>query len=191
MPVGTSFRTLVSSSAAAVAAFLVLGVTAPAEAAVPGAAAGTALTSTQVQGQQLAQSGKAGRQASRKAARKKRINRMLRIVRNQKGDPYSYGAAGPNRFDCSGLVYYSTHKAGFRHVPRTSSQQGRFMRRIGRAAMRPGDFVFFTGGSGVYHVGVYAGRSGGRRMIIHAPGSGQRVTTATIWTDRWFAATLR
>src|SRR5690242_4787864 len=32
-----------------------------------------------------------------------RIRSALAIVRNQKGDPYRYGAAGPNAFDCSGL----------------------------------------------------------------------------------------
>ena len=133
----------------------------------------------------------AGRPGQRGKARQKRVTRMLRIVKAQKGDPYQYGATGPNRFDCSGLVYFATHRADFLSVPRTSSQQGRFMRRVPRAAMRPGDFVFFTGGSGVYHVGVYTGRSKGRRMIVHAPGSGQRVKSAPIWTDRWFPGTLR
>ncbi|MDX6326605.1 MAG: hypothetical protein QOK15_2959 [Nocardioidaceae bacterium] len=34
-----------------------------------------------------------------------RFKRALRIARHQIGDPYKYGAEGPNRFDCSGLVY--------------------------------------------------------------------------------------
>lgn len=194
MPVGTPLRaprrapirTLLRAFAgSALAVAMVVGSTATAEAVTPGTVAGSSVAKTQVSGQQLV------RQAGRKAARKERIKRMLRIVRAQKGDPYQYGAAGPHRFDCSGLVYYSAHRAGFRNVPRTSSQQGHFMRRIGRAAMRRGDFVFFTGSSGVYHVGVFAGRSGGRRWVIHAPGSGQRVTKTPIWTDRWFAGTLR
>jgi cell wall-associated NlpC family hydrolase len=133
-------------------------------------------------------------ETARTAARKKRVSkvrRALRIAKAQRGDLYQYGASGPHRFDCSGLVFYSTHRAGFRHVPRTSSQQSRFMRRVTRRAMRPGDFVFFTGGGGVYHVGVYVGRKHGRRHIVHAPGSGQRVRTERIWTDAWFAGTLR
>ena len=188
MPVHVMFTRVLARSAVGTVllALVLLGLTAPTQAvtrpATSDAAAG--------QSTQLVAAQSAGLRA-RKKARLMRVKRMLRIVRNQKGDPYSYGAAGPNRFDCSGLVYFSTHKAGFRRVPRTSSQQGSFMRRIPRKAMRPGDFVFFTGGSGVYHVGVFAGRSKGRRMIVHAPGSGQRVTTARIWTDRWFAGTLR
>src|SRR3954466_816750 len=33
-----------------------------------------------------------------------RVRSALGIARNQKGDPYRYGASGPNAFDCSGLV---------------------------------------------------------------------------------------
>jgi cell wall-associated NlpC family hydrolase len=128
---------------------------------------------------------------SRVAATSTRIRSALSIARNQKGDPYRYGASGPNAFDCSGLVYFSTHRAGFGHVPRTSSAQARFMRHISRAAMRPGDFVFFSNGGGVYHVGVFTGWSHGRRQIVHAPYSGARVRTEAIWTNRWFPGTLR
>ena len=44
--------------------------------------------------------------------RSNRIGLGLDITRHQEGDPYRYGAAGPNRFDCSGLVYYSYRRAG-------------------------------------------------------------------------------
>ncbi len=125
------------------------------------------------------------------ATTRTRIRSALNIARAQKGDPYRYGAAGPNAFDCSGLVYYSTHRAGFGHVPRTSSAQARFMRKIKRSSMRPGDFVFFFDGGGVYHVGIFTGWDNGRRQIVHAPYSGTRVRRDRIWTDRWFAGTLR
>jgi cell wall-associated NlpC family hydrolase len=192
-------RVLARSAAGTVLLALVLvGLTAPADAAPRPAtvAAGQAAQPIAAQGDRADRKAakkakKKARQKAQRKARQKRVNRMLSIVRAQRGDPYQYGAAGPNRFDCSGLVYFSTHKAGFRNVPRTSSQQGHFMRRISRKAMRPGDFVFFTGGSGVYHVGVFNGRSTGGMTVIHAPGSGQRVTTARIWTSSWFAGTLR
>ena len=51
--------------------------------------------------------------------RSQRVGVALDIVRNQKGDPYRYGAAGPNAFDCSGLTYYSFRRAGFVNIPRT------------------------------------------------------------------------
>jgi cell wall-associated NlpC family hydrolase len=129
--------------------------------------------------------------SSKRSARLVKIDRALQVAKQQQGDRYRYGAAGPSAFDCSGLVYFATHRAGFDRVPRTSSQQARFMDRIKRKRMRPGDFVFFTGRSGVYHVGFYAGRRDGRRVIVHAPSTGSRVRTEAIWTDRWFAGTLR
>ena len=127
----------------------------------------------------------------RLVAGRDRVQRALRIALAQRGDPYRYGSAGPNRFDCSGLVYFATHRAGLRGVPRTSSAQARHADRIARSRMRPGDLVFFTGSSGVYHVGIYVGWRDGRRAILHSPRSGSRVHTARIWTNSWFAGTLR
>jgi cell wall-associated NlpC family hydrolase len=120
-----------------------------------------------------------------------RAKKAMRIARNQMGDPYKYGAEGPDKFDCSGLVYFATHKAGFGKVPRTSSEQADFMRRIKRSSMRPGDFVFFTSKGDVYHVGVFVGRRDGDRMIVHAPNPGEKVKRDPLWTDKWFAGTLR
>jgi cell wall-associated NlpC family hydrolase len=123
--------------------------------------------------------------------RAERIKDALGTARRQKGDPYKYGAEGPDRFDCSGLVYYATHKAGFDKVPRTSAEQGRFMRHIKKKNLRRGDFLFFTGSSGVYHVGIYVGRRDGDRAILHAPKPHTRVRVEKVWTSSWFAGTLR
>jgi cell wall-associated NlpC family hydrolase len=125
------------------------------------------------------------------AKRATKVRTALRVAKRQVGDPYRYGAAGPHRFDCSGLIYFSTRKAGFSKVPRTSSAQSRHMRRVKRANMRPGDFVFFRNRSGVYHAAIYLGKRDGRRRVLHAPGSGQRVKRSAIWTNSWFAGTLR
>ncbi len=125
------------------------------------------------------------------ATRGQRVMNALEVVRNQKGDPYTYGAAGPNRFDCSGLVYFSYRKAGFTNIPRTSSAQARFADRIKRKNMRKGDLMFFYDGGGVYHVAVFSGWGNGRRHMIHAPYGGRSVHRATPWTDQWFAGTLR
>ena len=120
-----------------------------------------------------------------------RVRRALGVAKAQKGDAYKYGAEGPKRSDCSGLVYFATHRAGFDEVPRTSAEQGRYMRQIKRKKLRPGDFVFFTGSSGVYHVGVYVGWRDGDRAVVHAPKPGTKVRVEKVWSDSWFAATLR
>ena len=124
-----------------------------------------------------------------------RVDTAYNVVLNQRGDWYRYGAAGPSRFDCSGLVYYSFHRAGFRYVPRTSSGQAANATRISKSNVRRGDLVFFYSGSArarnVYHVGVYAGIRDGHRTIVHAPRTGERVHRERIWTSRWFAGTMR
>ena len=124
-------------------------------------------------------------------SRSHRVGDAYDIVRAQQGDRYRYGAAGPNRFDCSGLVYYSFRKAGFAKVPRTSDAQARHARRIKRKNMHRGDLVFFHKGRDVYHVGVYAGHRNGHRTIIHASRSGTPVKRDRIWTNSWYPGTLR
>jgi len=125
------------------------------------------------------------------ATRGKRVSNAVQVVKNQKGDPYRYGAAGPNRFDCSGLVYFSFRKAGFTNIPRTASAQARFADRVKRKNMRKGDLMFFYDGGGVYHVAVFTGWHNGRRKMIHSPYGGKRVHRASPWTNKWFAGTLR
>jgi cell wall-associated NlpC family hydrolase len=120
-----------------------------------------------------------------------RIATAVAVADNQKGDPYRYGAAGPNAFDCSGLMYYSFRRAGFSNMPRTSSAQSHFATHIKKRNMRRGDLMFFYDGGGVYHVGVYVGSSHGHRLVLHAPHTGSRVHVERLWTNKWFAGTLR
>jgi cell wall-associated NlpC family hydrolase len=132
--------------------------------------------------------------AARKKLAARRLNNRIvsaeRTALAQRGDAYSYGAAGPNAFDCSGLIFYSYRRAGL-NVPRTSSAQAAYTRRISKQNMRPGDLMFFSGSGGVYHAGIFVGYQRGRAMMVHSPGSGQRVTVAAPWTSSWFGGTLR
>lgn len=120
-----------------------------------------------------------------------RVAKAMSIAVAQKGDPYGYGASGPNRFDCSGLTFYSFRKAGFRGIPRTSSAQAGWVRHVRRENLRRGDLVFFTSGGRVYHVGVFAGRKNGHPQVLHSPYSGTRVRTERIWASSWFGGTVR
>lgn len=120
------------------------------------------------------------------------VKKALQVARAQKGDPYRYGANGPKAFDCSGLSQYAYKKAGVR-IPRTSDAQAKYVRRLkNKDNIRPGDFMFFANGGGVYHLGLFTGRwLGGRRMILHASRSGTPVKVDRVWTDDWFAGTIR
>ena len=119
-----------------------------------------------------------------------KVGHATRVAVRQKGDPYKYGAAGPVRFDCSGLTYFSFRRAGFKHIPRTSSGQARWAHHIRKRRARRGDLVFFRNGHGVYHVGVFAGRRHGAKFVLHAPYSGAKVRREKIWTHHWFAGTV-
>jgi len=130
---------------------------------------------------------------ARVSAKRRVANRVLtarNIAMAQRGDSYAYGAAGPASFDCSGLIRYAYSRAGLA-VPRTSSAQAGAARRIAKKDMRPGDLMFFYGSGGVYHAAIFLRWSHGHAVMVHSPGSGQRVRVAVPWTSAWFAGTVR
>ncbi|MDO4711365.1 MAG: C40 family peptidase [Peptostreptococcaceae bacterium] len=60
----------------------------------------------------------------------------------QLGKTYRYGAYGPDRFDCSGLIYYVFDLAG-KKVPRTSQAQSEAGVSVDKKDLKVGDIVFF------------------------------------------------
>src|SRR5436305_4350084 len=54
-----------------------------------------------------------------------KVNQVMYAVQRQKGKPYRYGAAGPNAFDCSGLVQYVYRLGLGERLPRTAAAQYR------------------------------------------------------------------
>ena len=112
--------------------------------------------------------------------REAQYDRVMKVARNQKGDPYVSGASGPSAFDCSGLTGYVYRQATGKNLVHSSSGQLRQVDRISRKKARPGDLVFMYGSGGVYHVSIYAGKG----QIIHASRPGTNVKKDPIWTNR-------
>ena len=102
----------------------------------------------------------------------------LNYARSKSGAPYQYGAAGPLRFDCSGLTQWSYGRAG-RTLPRTTAQQYAATIRLPTAQRRAGDLVFFMSGGTAYHTGIYAGAG----TLWHSPRTGSYVKLQAIWTS--------
>ncbi len=101
---------------------------------------------------------------------------LLRVAESRIGTPYRYGGAGPDAFDCSGLVSYAHHELGV-SVPRTAAEQFAAATPVQRQELRPGDLVFFRlSGRRVSHVGIYAGND----RFVHAPQSGGHVRVASL-----------
>ncbi|AZG43670.1 C40 family peptidase [Gordonia insulae] len=91
--------------------------------------------------------------------------KAVRVAESKIGAPYVYGSAGPNAFDCSGLVYYSYKQAG-KTIPRDSyGQLGGGTPVASLAAAKPGDVLIFNGGG---HAGLYVGNG----TFVHASTSG-------------------
>ena len=101
----------------------------------------------------------------------------------QRGKPYRWAAAGPNSFDCSGLVQYVYKRLGVA-LPRTTYAQYAAAVHIPHSQMRPGDLIFVDR---LGHVGIYAGFG----FIWHAPHTGDRVRLSLIWDRHYLAARVR
>ena len=86
----------------------------------------------------------------------------------QLGKPYQWGAAGPDRFDCSGLTMWVWAKAGV-SLPHQSGQQYAGGNKVSRSDIQPGDLTFY--GSPIHHVGIYIGNG----KMISAPHTGDFV----------------
>jgi peptidoglycan DL-endopeptidase CwlO len=104
------------------------------------------------------------RATSPAAMRKAAVSNAL----SKLGAPYRWGAAGPNAFDCSGLVKWSFGNAG-KALPRVSRAMAGVGTPVPRAKLQPGDLVFFY--QPISHVGIYIGND----KIVHASQKGQPV----------------
>ena len=92
----------------------------------------------------------------------------------QLGKPYQWGAAGPDSYDCSGLVYAAYASAGI-HIARTTYLWQQDGPVVPISQIQPGDLLFSAGSDGTPanpgHVVMYLG--GGQ--VIQAPQTGQDV----------------
>lgn len=93
---------------------------------------------------------------------------IANAVRSKIGAPYSWGAAGPSAFDCSGLTTWAYQQVG-KAIPRTSQAQAAQGQQVSVDQVQPGDIVAYYGGAS--HVGIYVGNG----MIVDALNSGTPV----------------
>ena len=92
----------------------------------------------------------------------------LKYALKQIGDIYVWAAAGPTRWDCSGLTMRAYQTAGV-SLPHSSRIQVKYGKPISYNALKPGDLLFF--GKPISHVSLYMG--GGK--MVQAPRPGKRV----------------
>lgn len=140
----------------------------------------TEISTTQksLQQEEVQLSEKIAQAKQQKSEQTKQIDTRSAVVAAAKthlGKPYVYGAAGPDSFDCSGLVQVAFAAIGH-PVGRTTINQETAGTTISVAEAQAGDLVFWGSHGGTYHVGI----STGDGSYIHAPVPGDVVQIATV-----------
>lgn len=110
--------------------------------------------------------------------------KAIQIASQQAGKPYIWGAAGPDAFDCSGLVHYAYSQAGLPGAGKATSHLWttatiRFMGdSVSPGSEQPGDLIMPSAG----HVGICIGNG----KMWNAPQTGIPVRIDT-YPNRVFA----
>ena len=120
----------------------------------------------------------AGPSTAAAGSHQSRGERVVHAASEEWGHPYMYGGDGPVVFDCSGLTKYVYGKFGV-HLPHNAAEQYRVVDHVSKSDMRLGDLVFIYDASGIFHVGIYAGK----HEMWEAPHTGDVVRKEKIWTD--------
>ena len=102
------------------------------------------------------------------------------VAMAQIGKPYVWAAAGPDSFDCSGLIVYAFASVG-KSLPHSTYALYNLGVPVSRDQLQPGDLVFFDG---LGHMGIYIGGD----QFVHAPHSGDVVKISSL-NEGWYSST--
>ena len=101
------------------------------------------------------------------------------------GAPYVLGAVGPDKFDCSGLVYYSARESIKKQLPRTAKAIYNYCSIVPDKEKEVGDLLFFktNNTAPITHVGIYIGNNQFISAISDGPNTG--VIISSLKQDYW------
>ena len=105
----------------------------------------------------------------------------LRAALTQRGKPYVWGAAGPDSYDCSGLVVWAFAQEGISLPHYTGSLWNSGM-HVSQSDLEPGDLIFF--GADIGHVAFYIGNG----LMLDAPDTGAVVRVEPVWWTSYVGA---
>ena len=94
---------------------------------------------------------------------------ITKFAKENLDKPYSWGAIGPDKFDCSGFMTYLFNEKSKIKLPRVSKDISQ---------LKIGDLLFFitSGGETINHVGLYIGNN----EFIHASSAKNKVVISKI-----------
>ncbi len=117
--------------------------------------------------------------------RKGNIDKFISVAEEQLGEPYIWGASGPDSFDCSGLVTYCLRQAGSStgRLNAAGFSQNSSWEKISFDDLQRGDLIFYSNNAGtrVGHVGIVVGDG----MMIDASSSNGKVVHRSYDTSYW------
>ncbi len=124
-----------------------------------------------------------------------KVEKFISVAKSKLGCPYVRGAKGPNRFDCSGFVYWCLNQAGVKQSYMTSISWrscSKYKRITSMSSLKRGDVLVFKGKTNsTGHVGIYLGSG---KMIDASSGAGKvRITdsnilNSTYWKEHFLMA---
>jgi uncharacterized protein YgiM (DUF1202 family) len=97
--------------------------------------------------------------------------------------PYVYAGAGPNSFDCSGLVYYCVLQVTGQSISHASRTQYTLGTAVAVSDLKPGDILCFNSLGNGYceHVGIYLGNN----KMVNALNVDKGVIISDITSSYW------
>jgi len=99
------------------------------------------------------------------------VSKTIKTARSYHGTKYKYGGNDKRGIDCSGLMCRAYESVNV-NLPRTSSAQSSYGKRIYQGQIKPGDLMFFATGksnSKITHVGLVTEVSKSKDIkFIHA-----------------------
>lgn len=114
------------------------------------------------------------------------VEAMIAAAESRLGCKYVRGAKGPDKFDCSGFVYWCINQAGVKQSYMTSIRWrtcSTYQRITSMDELRRGDILVFVGdSSSTGHVGIYLGNN---KMIDAGSSPGCVVIRSSIRTSYW------
>ncbi|MBT9583772.1 C40 family peptidase [bacterium] len=111
-----------------------------------------------------------------------KVQKLIDAALSKQGTPYVFGAAGPDKFDCSGLVSWALKQAGSNIQRLTAEGLHKHYANasVSKEQLQPGDLVFFWSPNDrgipkgqATHVEIYLGD--GKTMGTDSPKEGAKV----------------
>lgn len=115
------------------------------------------------------------------------VSSLIKVAKSKLGCPYSLGAKGPNKFDCSGFVYWCLNQIGVKQSYITSygwRTVGKYKKITKFSDIKAGDIIVVYG-----HVGIAAGDG----MVIDASSSNGEIVYRSLgsWWKKNFICAWR